>query len=107
MDFEAKLLDLTRRGETKKVKWFRNLENTILPSQIDRLLKDDKSVWNDLVVPEWCSYSMLREWAASKRKGDTEKICRLCDKLKDEGKTIESRFVCNECAQKIVEVSGE
>ncbi len=94
--FEEKLIEMTRRGEQKKVEYLKNLNNVILPSFVKRIREDDKTVLKEIVVPEWVSWDLLREWALNKEKPAGRK-CILCSELDETGINFKNEFVCRDC----------
>jgi len=94
--FEEKVLELNRRGEQKKAEYLKNLDNVILSSFIQRIQKDDKTVLKEIVVPDWVSWNLLRDWALSKEK-PTGRKCALCTNFNETGVDFKNKFVCREC----------
>ncbi len=98
--FEDKLLDLMRKGDMEKVKWMKSLNKTIMPSQVERIQQNDKSVLREMVVPKWVSWDLLYEWADSK-KIEKGRRCILCSQTNEVGIEFNQKFICENCFLKL------
>ena len=98
--FEQKLLELSRRGDSEKSTYLKNLDNTVLPSFVKRIQQNDRSVLKEMVVPGWVPWDLLRDWADSKgeRKG---RRCILCDGFSEIGVDFKNKYICEYCFLKI------
>jgi len=94
--FEEKVLELSRRGEQKKAEYLKNLDNVILSSFVKRIQEDDKTVLKEVVVPDWVSWDLLRDWALAKGTPAGKK-CVLCSDFNETGVDFKNKFVCREC----------
>ena len=100
--FEAKLLELTRRGDIEKMKWMKNINRIILPNHLKRIQQNDKSVLQELVLPKWVSWDLLYEWADGKKhKAEGERACILCTNYNKVGIDFEEKFICENCFLKL------
>ena len=98
--FEDKLLELTRRGDIEKVKWMKNINRIILPTQIKRIQQNDKTVLRELVLPKWVSWDLLYEWANSKKVVEGRR-CILCNEYSENGLDFLEKYICENCFLKI------
>ena len=99
--FEKILVELTRKGEQDKVRLLKGLHKRLMPSQFDRIKKNDKSVLVELLMPKWVSWKLLRAWAEGFEKPETGKTCILCNSRNENGITFNDRFVCETCFVRI------
>lgn len=98
--FEKKLLELTRRGDTEKTSYLKNLNKIVLPSQIKRIQENDKSVLREMIVPKWVPWDLLYDWAISK-KAVKGRRCILCDDVMEVGIDFKDKFICEHCFLKL------
>jgi hypothetical protein len=100
--FESKMLELMRRGEKQKVEWMKNLDKTLLPSQIKRIQQNDKTVLMELVVPKWVDWKLLYDWGQNKKEKRPEgEICILCNNASQNGIRYLEKFLCESCFLKL------
>lgn len=86
-----------RRGDMEKAKILQSLSKRIMPTQIQRILKNDKSVLQEMVLPGWLSWSLLKEWAEERAEQENGKVCALCSNIKDIGIKFNDKFICEKC----------
>jgi len=94
---EEKILEFTRKGDVEKVKFIRSLHKRIMPSQLDRIQKNDKGVYHELFMPKWFTWEMLRAWAENFEAPGRGKKCILCDTKSENGIDFNERFICENC----------
>ena len=94
---EEKILELTRKGDIEKVKFLKNLHKKIMPSQFEKIKKNDKSVFRELFMPKWVTWEMLRAWADNFKLPGKGKICILCNNKNENGIDFNERFICENC----------
>lgn len=94
--FEKKLLEFMRRGDTEKVHWLKNIDKHILPSHIKRILRKDKTILQELVLPKWLTWELLYDWALTQKK-DEGKLCVLCNNYHKVGIEFKGKFICEYC----------
>lgn len=80
----------------ERMKWLENIEKHVLSAQVKRILRKDKSVMQEMVLPKWVSWELLYDWALTKKK-DSEKQCVLCNEFKELGIDFNEKFVCDYC----------
>lgn len=98
--FERKMHELMRRGDKEKVAFLKSLEKNMLPSQIERIQGNDRSVLKELVVPRWVSWDLLYDWAISKKRRKGRR-CILCSELNEVGIDFKEKFICEHCFLKL------
>jgi hypothetical protein len=94
--FEEKILELKRRGEINKAKWMENISKYVMESHKKRIQSNDKTVMQELVVPSWVSWELLREWATSSLSPG-KKRCIICLEEEALGVEFKDKFLCYEC----------
>jgi hypothetical protein len=97
---EMKIIEFTRKGDTVKAGWLKNIDRVILPSQVKKIQQNDKSVLRELVLPKWVSWDFLYEWAAGK-KSNSGRLCILCNTGSECGIDFMEKFVCENCFLKL------
>lgn len=95
--FEEKYLDLKRKGDKEKINWMENIDRHIRQSMIDRIISNDKSVLNEVVIPKWVSWGLLLSWAQEKRKKEKPDLCVLCGRRDEIGMHFNNRYICEKC----------
>ncbi len=95
--FEQTLINLTRKGAEDRVRLLKNLHKKVMPSQLERIQKNDKSVLQEMFMPKWVSWELLRAWADNFKKPGKGKQCILCDEKKENGIDFNERFICEGC----------
>ncbi len=65
VDIEKLILKYQRTGESAKAKWLETMHEKIPPSFKERIKKDDKKILNELILPSWVTWDILRSWAES------------------------------------------
>ncbi len=61
--FEEKKIEFIKKGQKERIAWLENMHKIILPSHLQRIKENDKTILKETVFPEWVSWEMLREWA--------------------------------------------
>ncbi len=95
--FEQKLLDLTCKKDMEKVKGLKSMGRTILQSLLRRIPQNDRTVLKELVLPEWVSWELLRDWADTQSLKKTGRVCIFCGESNDVGMEFMEKFVCENC----------
>ena len=95
--FEQTIINLTRKGAEDKVRLLKNLHKKVLPSQLERIQKNDKSVLQEMFMPKWVSWELLRAWADNVQLMGKGKQCILCDEKNENGIDFNERFICESC----------
>jgi len=95
--FEQTVIDLTRKGATDKVKLLKGLHKKIMPSQFKKIRQNDKSVLQELFLPKWVSWELLRAWADGVKPLGRGKTCILCNQANEVGVTFNEKFICENC----------
>ncbi len=95
--FEQTVINLTRKGAEDRVRLLKNLHKKVLPSQLERIQKNDKSVLKEMFMPKWVSWELLRAWADNFKRPGKGKQCILCDEKKENGIDFNERFICESC----------
>ena len=99
--WEQKMVDFIRHGHKDRVEYLKTLDKAILPSQLKRIQQNDKSIAEDLVLPEWMEWDLLYEWAQRQKTGEKGRTCILCDQEMENGMDFNEKFVCENCFLKI------
>ncbi|MFH1256709.1 MAG: hypothetical protein V1494_05470 [Candidatus Diapherotrites archaeon] len=94
--FDQKLVELTRRGDSGKAKWLKNIGKSILPSQAARIRQNDKTVLKELVLPKWVDWDLLFEWAMDKKDAKGRQ-CILCNGFEEAGIDFQEKYICSKC----------
>lgn len=95
--FEQTITDFTRKGALEKVKLLRSLHKKIMPSQFEKIQKNDKSVLAELFMPKWVSWELLRAWADNFKMPGKGKQCILCGEQSEIGLDFNEKFICENC----------
>ncbi|MCD6479028.1 MAG: hypothetical protein J7L44_04045 [Candidatus Diapherotrites archaeon] len=98
--FEKKLLEFARRGNIERVRWLENINKHILPSHVKRILRKDKTVLQELVLPKWVTWDLLYDWALTQKK-EKGRLCVLCDEYSEVGIEYNNKFICEYCFLKL------
>jgi formylmethanofuran dehydrogenase subunit E len=101
LDLEQHMIELTRRGQEDKVRYIKNLDRSLLPSQKQRIINHDTSVWHELVVPNWLTFDMLREYIITKDKPQNAEMCTFCNSAVENPLNLNGKNICRDCAEKI------
>ena len=99
--FEQTILELTRKGALEKVKFLKSLRKKVMPSQLEKILQNDKSVLEELFLPKWVAWELLRAWADNYKVGGQGKKCSLCNCKNELGIDFNERFICENCFVRI------
>ncbi|MBN2067731.1 MAG: hypothetical protein JW744_04650 [Candidatus Diapherotrites archaeon] len=99
--FEEKLLDLARKGAEDKVRILKGLHKKVMPSQFERIRQNDKSVMQELFLPKWISWELLRAWSDNIRPAGRGRTCVLCNEPNEMGITFNEKFICENCFVRI------
>jgi len=95
--FKQMVLDLTRKGAVEKVRFLKNLHKKVMPSQFEKIQRNDKKVMQELFLPKWLSWELLRAWADNVTPIGKGRACALCDLKSDLGIMFNEKFVCENC----------
>lgn len=95
--FEQTVIELTRKGALGKVRFLKNLHKRIMPSQFERIQKNDKGVLSELFMPKWVSWELLRAWADNLSMPEKGKTCILCNSKSELGIDFSEKFICENC----------
>ena len=95
--FEKVLVELTRKGEQDKVKFLKSLHRRMMPSQFERVKRNDKSVFAELFMPKWVTWELLKAWAEGFEMPGKGKTCILCESKNENGIDFNERFICESC----------
>lgn len=96
--FEEKLKLFERRGDKEKLKWINHIDSIIRESQKKRIKENDKSVLQELFLPSWASWELLRSWACKEQEQPTGfNKCSLCERFLDNGVKFKEKFICENC----------
>lgn len=99
--FEQTVTEFTRKGALDKVRFLKNLHKKIMPSQFERIQRNDKSVLAELFMPKWMSWELLRAWADGFSMPEKGKQCILCNAKSENGIDFNDRFICEGCFVRI------
>ena len=95
--FDQIIVELTRKGASDKAKFLKNLHKRVMPSQLERIQKNDKSVLQEMFMPKWVSWELLRAWADNFKMPGKGKICILCGQKNETGIDFQEKFICENC----------
>ncbi len=95
--FDARVLELVRKGDEEKVSLLKNLNKKILPSQLVRIQKNDKTVLSELFLPKWVKWSLLQSWASKYKLAGKGNECVLCSEKNELGIDFNNNFICENC----------
>lgn len=99
--FEERLADLKRKGDSEKVSFLEKLHKKILPSQLERIQANDKTVARELFLPNWMNWELLQSWANGFRREKKGLYCVFCSQQNELGINFLEKFVCENCFFKI------
>lgn len=99
--FEKTLNEFMRRGDMEKVKFLKSLSKRIMPTQVQRIRRNDKSVLAEMVLPAWMDWGLLKQWADENSEEENGKVCALCSDIKDVGVKFNEKFICETCFKEI------
>lgn len=93
--FEKTYKELSLKRDVDRLKMLDNLDKTILASAKKRIQQNDRTVMQEIVVPKWINWDLLRSWAGA----DSGKSpnCAICDGQFEKGVSYKNRFVCETC----------
>ncbi|MEM4662637.1 MAG: hypothetical protein QXM75_01290 [Candidatus Diapherotrites archaeon] len=98
--YKKKILEFTRKGNIDRVKWLENIDKYVLKTHAERIARNDKTVMQELMLPSWVTWELLRDWALMKtQKKGTQ--CVLCDEHSEVGIEFNKKFICEYCFLKI------
>jgi hypothetical protein len=98
--WEAKKLDMIRRGQKERVEFLEKLNKQLVPSQIIRIQQNDKTVLNEIVLPAWLDWETLYIWSLQ-TKIKEGRPCILCSQFSKNGMDFMDKFICESCFLKI------
>ncbi len=98
--YRKKLTELLRKKDLEKARWLENINKYVLPSHVKRILRKDKSVLQELVLPKWVTWELLYDWACTQKK-EEGKLCVLCDEWHEVGIEFNGKFICEYCFLRI------
>jgi hypothetical protein len=98
---EEKILDLTRKGDMEKVKFLRGLRQRVMPSQLKKIHRGEKSIMRELFLPKWVSWELLFDWASDFKEPGNGRECVLCGNRSELGIDLNEKFICEGCFVKI------
>ncbi len=99
--FEQTVIDYTRKGALDRVNLLKSLHKRVMPSQLERIKKNDKSVYQELLLPKWVKWELLRAWAENFEMPQRGKTCILCNSRSETGIDFNDRFICDNCFVRI------
>ncbi|MCR4369327.1 MAG: hypothetical protein NUV67_05475 [archaeon] len=99
--WEEKTIEMVRRGQGDRVEYLEKLAKHILPTHLERVQKNDKTVLKEMVLPQWMDWEILREWSLAKKPEGTTRECALCNTENEAGIDFEDKFVCEYCFLKL------
>lgn len=102
-DFEARKLEMIRRGQRDRVAFLENLRKQIPPSQVLRIQQNDKSVLKDLVMPKWMDWDTLFLWS-NQYEVKAGRPCILCNAQSEHGIDFREKWICEACFLKLKDI---
>ena len=99
---EERLHEWMRHGDMEKVHWVENVNKKLMPSVLQRIKNNDKTVLREVVVPKWLDWELLREIVDRKPAKDRGgRHCILCDMMHENGIQFNEKFLCEDCFLKL------
>ena len=99
--WEAKMIELVRRGHRDRVHFIENMRKSVMPRQVKRIQQNDKSVLKEIVLPKWLDWDLLYEWAMRFEVIDNPRECVLCNEPAELGVDYNQKFICARCFFKL------
>lgn len=99
--FEKIKNDFMRRGDMEKAKILQTLNKRLMPTQIQRIRRNDKTVLMEMVLPSWLTWDLLKQWVEENSEQESGKLCALCSNVKDVGVKFNEKFICEGCFKEI------
>jgi len=99
--WEEKMVDFVRRGQKERVKYLDKLGKSMLPSQLERIQQNDKTVLKELILPKWLAWELLYEWGIRNKVIDSPRNCILCNEDNEVGLDFKDKFICDTCFLKL------
>lgn len=99
--FDKKMLEYTRKGMVDRLKWMKNIHRVIIPQYVKRIQSNDKTVLNELVLPNWVNWNLLYDWAMNRPHMDGHRLCILCGEPAELGVDFNEKYICEHCFIKL------
>jgi len=96
--FDDLIIQYERQGFHDRAKWLENIEQKIPASFKERIKKNDKSIFRELILPTWLTWDMLRAWAL---EGEENEICAICNNIAPSFVVYKSLIICNGCLEEL------
>ncbi len=95
---EDLILKFQRSGAQDKANWLSSIDRRIPPSFKSRIVKNDKTILRELILPSWVSWDLLRDWAL---EDENETVCTVCGETKKEFVNVRAATICTDCIREI------
>jgi len=97
-NLEITIMKLHRIGAVDRAKWLETIDKRIPASYKARIVKNDKTVLKELILPNWLEWDFLREWALNDSDGET---CGLCGNKVEDFIVFKDKIICKECLREL------
>jgi hypothetical protein len=97
-NIDTMILKFQRVGERNKAKWLETIDQKIPPSFKERIKNNDKSITRELILPEWVTWDLLRQWALEE---STEEQCTACHNVASKFVVFKNAIICDECMDEL------
>lgn len=100
---EDLILKYQRSGAHDKANWLSTIERRIPPSFKGRIIKNDKTVLRELILPNWVTWDLLRDWSL---EDEDQAKCTICSDIKAEFINYKNATICNDCLSEVKKISS-
>ena len=94
-------MQFLQKGLIDRVKYLDNLGKVLQPSVVKRIQQNDKTVLQEVVVPEWMEWELLYDWARQQQVDGEGRKCVFCAQGSEVGMEFKDKWVCDECFQRL------
>lgn len=92
------MVGFVRHGHKDRVQFMETeLKRRVLPSQVERIKQNDKTVLGELVLPKWLDWDLLYEWSLRIEAPKKGHQCILCNEYAERGTDFNGKFICDPC----------
>jgi hypothetical protein len=95
------ILQWHRIGQKDRARWLETIDIRIPNSFKERIKQNDKKVLQELILPTWLEWDILRTWAL---EGDDSATCNICGSVTEKFTNVKNATVCGDCIREIKNV---
>lgn len=88
------ILKYQRIGARDRAKWLETIDQKIPASFKEKIKNNDKSIFRELILPEWVTWDLLRSWALEGTEGES---CALCNTKATKFVVYKDYVICDKC----------